>query len=140
MVVRPVTVLNRTLNVPPVLFVKVNVLLEYVAPVTLTSVPPVNNPVIVESVPVPAKVIVPLEYVPPVAPLMVVVVGVPPLEVTLKTFEDNVTAVVAFDKNPVTVKVPPVLFLYSFYVQFTNSKYSHPVESTVLTINVFALE
>ena len=36
--VKPVTVLNNTLNVPPVLFVYVNVLLEYVDPVTLISV------------------------------------------------------------------------------------------------------
>ena len=110
-VVRPVTVLNNTLNVPPVLLVYVNVLLEYVAPVTNTSVDPVNNPVIVLNVPVPAKVIVPFEYVPPVAALIVVVVGVPPLEVTLNTFDDKVTAVVALDKNPVTLNVPPVLFV-----------------------------
>ena len=36
--VKPVTVLNRVLNVPPVLFVYVKVLLEYVAHVTLMSV------------------------------------------------------------------------------------------------------
>jgi hypothetical protein len=36
--VNPVTVLNNTENVPPVLFVNVKLLLEYVAPVTLTSV------------------------------------------------------------------------------------------------------
>ena len=93
------------------LFVNVNVLLLYVAPVTLTSVPPVNNPVIVDKDPVPESVIVPFEYVPPVAAFIVVVVGVPPLDVTLNTFEDSVTAVVAFDKKPVTLKVPPVLFV-----------------------------
>ena len=36
--VSPVTVLNKTVYVPPVLFLCVNVLLEYVAPVTLMSV------------------------------------------------------------------------------------------------------
>ena len=36
--VNPVTVLKKVLNVPPVLFVYVNVLFEYVPPVTLISV------------------------------------------------------------------------------------------------------
>ena len=38
LIVKPVTVLNNTEKVPPVLFVKVKLLFEYVPPVTITSV------------------------------------------------------------------------------------------------------
>ena len=65
--VNPVTVLNNTLKVPPVLFVYVNVLLEYVAPVTNMSVLPVKNPLTLNVPPVLlVNVALPFEYVPPV--------------------------------------------------------------------------
>ena len=84
--VRPVTVLNNTLKVPPVLFVYVNVLLEYVAPVTLISVGKFWYVVaeIVFAVKPPVKLVAP--------------VTVPPVNVELVVI-------------PVTLNVPPELFL-----------------------------
>lgn len=94
-----------------VLFVNVAliILLATDKPVIAFVDPPVTPiPVIVPKVPEPSNVIVPFEYVPPVAALIVVVVAVPNHGITLKILFVNVVDVIADAIKPVILLNEPL--------------------------------
>lgn len=107
----PVTALIVVFVTLPPFEVTLNTFSDNVAAVTAVDIKPV---ILVFNVPVPANVIVPLEYEPPVTALIVVVVEVPPFFVTDITLSDNVDAVtksvpkdiVPKEPVPVNVTVP----------------------------------